>query len=75
MNQMLSLYTAPENRRYTVSDVPDVKILHSLGFFPGTAVYKKKRFKLGGPVLINLATREIALGKDIAKAIVVKEAQ
>lgn len=75
MKQTHSLYTAPDNCCYTVSEVPDLKILNSLGFYPGTAVYKKKRFKLGGPVLINLATREIALGKDIASAISVKEAK
>lgn len=69
------LYTAPDNCSYTVSNVPDVKILSSLGIFPGTVIYKKKRYKLGGPVLIRLATREIALGKDIATAIAIKEAK
>lgn len=68
-----SLYTAPENCRYTVADVPDVKILNSLGFYPGTVIHKKKRYRLGGPVLIRRATREIALGKDIASAILVEE--
>jgi Fe2+ transport system protein FeoA len=70
-----SLYTVPENRCYTVAHVPDVKILSSLGFYPGTVVHKKKRYGWGGPVLVNLATREIALGKDIASAILVKEAK
>ncbi|HHU50410.1 MAG TPA: ferrous iron transport protein A [Firmicutes bacterium] len=68
-----SLYSAPENCRYTVTAVPDVKILNSLGFYPGTVVHKEKRFRMGGPVLIRRATREIALGKDIASAILVEE--
>ncbi|NLW09042.1 MAG: ferrous iron transport protein A [Firmicutes bacterium] len=53
--------------------MPDVKILNSLGFYPGTVVFKKKRYRWGGPVLVNLATREIALGKDLASQILVKE--
>ena len=68
-----SLYTAPDNCRYTVANVPDVKILNSLGFYPGTVIHKKKQYRLGGPVLICRATREIALGKDIASAIMVEE--
>jgi Fe2+ transport system protein FeoA len=68
-----SLYTVPDNRCYTVADVPDVKVLNSLGFYPGTVVHKKKRYGWGGPVLVSLATREIALGKDLASAILVKE--
>jgi Fe2+ transport system protein FeoA len=36
-------------------------------------VHKKKRYGWGGPVLVSLATREIALGKDLASAILVKE--
>ncbi|NLW56814.1 MAG: ferrous iron transport protein A [Firmicutes bacterium] len=75
MKQRLSLYNAPDNCCYTVSDVPNVKILNSLGFYPGTLIHKKKRYRLGGPVLVNLATREIALGKDIASAILVEEAK
>jgi Fe2+ transport system protein FeoA len=67
------LYAAPEGRRYRVVSVPDVKILRSLGIFPGAVVFKKKRYRLGGPALILIATREIALGKDVARAIVVKE--
>src|SRR5690554_6441630 len=73
MGQKHSLYTVPDNSCYTVSDVPDVKILNSLGVYPGTVVFKKKRYRRGGPVLVNLATREIALGKDLASQILVKE--
>jgi Fe2+ transport system protein FeoA len=67
------LYAAPEGGLYRVVRVPDVKILRSLGIFPGAVVLKKKRCKFGGPALIRLATREIALGKDVAQAIWVKE--
>ncbi|MDD3766701.1 MAG: FeoA family protein [Eubacteriales bacterium] len=67
------LYDAPENQEYLVCKVPNISILCSLGIYPGTVIGKIKKFKLGGPVLINLATRKIALGKDIAKDIVVTE--
>jgi Fe2+ transport system protein FeoA len=69
-----SLYAVPDNCNYTISNVPDVRILNSLGVFPGSVIRKKKRYGLGGPVLINLATRELALGKDVAEAILVEEA-
>lgn len=67
------LYAAPEGRMYRVVRVPDVKILRSLGIFPGAVVLKKKRYRLGGPVLVELAARQIALGKDVARSILVKE--
>lgn len=73
LNAKNSLYTVPDNRSYTVSKVPEVKVLGSLGIYPGTIIRKKKRFRFGGPVLISLATRELALGKDVAAAILVKE--
>lgn len=68
-----SLYTVPDDCCYKVSEVPDVSLLDSLGIFPGTVVCKKKRFRFGGPVLVKLATREIALGKDVADAILVEK--
>ncbi|MGI6168712.1 MAG: FeoA family protein [Christensenellales bacterium] len=68
-----NLYRAPENKTYTVCSVPELGILASLGIYPGTVLRKTKKYHLGGPVLITLATRQLALGKDIAKDILVTE--
>lgn len=67
------LYNAPDNQEYIVYKVPDIGILNSLGICPGTVIGKIKKFKLGGPVLISLATRQVALGMDVAQGIVVVE--
>lgn len=74
-NELQCLYSAPVDSHYIVTEVPNIKILDSLGIFPGTVLHKKQRYKFGGPVLIDLSTREIALGKDIAASIKVKEAK
>ena len=73
MSKKKDLYNAPENKEYIVYKVPDVGILNSLGLCPGTVISKIKKFKLGGPVLVNLSTRKVALGMDIAQGILVVE--
>lgn len=68
------LYTAPAGRRLQVVSVPGLKILRSLGIYPGAVVVKVRRCALGGPALIRVATRQVALGQDVARAIWVREA-
>lgn len=68
------LYSAPEGRRLRVVSVPGLKILRSLGIYPGAVVVKIRRCALGGPALVRVATRQVALGQDVARGIWVREA-
>ncbi|HHW06809.1 MAG TPA: ferrous iron transport protein A [Clostridia bacterium] len=69
-----SVYHAPNNKNYVVRDVPNISLLKSLGIRKNSQVYKKRTYRLGGPVLLVVDAREIALGKDIAEQIIVEEA-
>jgi ferrous iron transport protein A len=47
--------------------------LRQLGLMPGDCVRIIRKAPLGGPILMDIAGREIALGESIAAAIVVME--
>jgi ferrous iron transport protein A len=47
--------------------------LHSIGLMPGDTVRIKRQAPFGGPVLLEVNGREIALGRGIAKMVEVEE--
>ncbi len=49
--------------------VPSIPLLESLGVFEGAKIFKKSTFKQGGPVLVVIGSREVAIGKDYASLI------
>jgi len=54
--------------------VPDIGLLQSLGVRAGTQVTVQNRYALGGPVLLRVeGTFSVAVGKDIARQIAVRE--
>jgi len=72
---MINLYEAKMNRSLKVISIPDVDLLQSLGLRTGTKVTLQTRYNLGGPVLLRVEDSfSVALGKDIATQIAVKEA-
>lgn len=68
-----SLYEAKPGREYTVLAAPDYQLLSSIGVFSGARVKLENKYRLGGPVSISLATKKIAVGKDLATQIYVQE--
>ncbi len=70
---MLDLYTAEINKTYLVNTMPEIDLLNSLGVFEGAEIFKKSTYKMGGPVLILIDNREVAIGKDTALLINVEE--
>ncbi len=70
---MSYLYKFENNKNCCVTSVPNIPLLSSLGIFEGANLFKKRTFKCGGPVLVVIGTREVAIGKDYAKLIEVKE--
>jgi len=60
---------------FLVSHLPNIGLLQNLGLRVGSRVTVENRYALGGPVLLRVEDSfEIALGKDIATQISVKEA-
>lgn len=68
----MKLYTADNNHIYTVKSAPDLALLNTLGVFEGSKIMKKATYSLGGPVLIDIDGREVAIGKDLAVVIEVE---
>lgn len=68
-----SLYYVEENKDYIVDSVPKASLLPSLGIYPKSIIRKNYTYGFGGPVVLNVGSREIAIGKDIAENILVSE--
>lgn len=63
---MSNLYTAENDLMYIVGKTPNMSLLNTLGVFEGSKIIKKNTYKMGGPVLILIDGREVAIGKDLA---------
>ena len=72
--QPMSLYEARKQGVFQVASVPQIQLLENMGLRTGTQITVQNRYKLGGPVLLLVENSyNIALGKDIAQQITVKE--
>ncbi len=69
----MNLYEVEKDKNYKILNCPEVSVLNSLGVFNGSNVFKKETYKMGGPVLVLVDLREVAIGKDIAVEIEVEE--
>ena len=73
--QQMSLYEAAKKGIFLVAAVPAIPLLENMGLRPGARVAVKERYALGGPALVRVeGACDLALGKDIAEQIAVKEA-
>lgn len=70
-----TIYSVDVNKEYVVEEVPQAGLLPCLGIYPKSRVRKSYRYKMGGPVLLQVGNREVAVGKDIADQILVKEVE
>lgn len=68
----MELYSSNNDEWYTIVDIPDMAMLNPLGVFVGAKILKKHTYKMGGPVLISINSREVAIGKDLATKIQVE---
>ncbi len=62
----MNLYKLENEKQCTIKTVPTLDLLKSLGVFEGAVVTKKFTYNMGGPVLILIDNREVAIGKDLA---------
>lgn len=66
------LYDAKDGQQYVVMRAPEVGLLRSLGIVENAVVQKKHTYRLGGPVLLQIDSCEIAIGKGFAEKIIVR---
>lgn len=71
---MSSLYGAECSKNYRISKMPQIPLLESLGVYQGGVVGKIATYPFGGPVLLLIDHREVAVGKKVAKQIQVEGA-
>ena len=73
-NQPISLYEAKKYGTFHLACVPQIGLLEGMGLRIGTKVTVQNRYAFGGPVLLRVEDAYcIALGKDIAQQITVRE--
>ena len=73
-DQSMSLYEAKERGTFQVTFIPKIKLLENMGLRAGTQITIQNRYALGGPVLLRVEEAyDLALGKDIARQIAVRE--
>ncbi len=63
---MSKLYDGENTKTYVVTSAPPISLLNSLGVFAGSKVTKKATYSMGGPVLVEIEGRDVAIGKDFA---------
>ncbi|NLJ58983.1 MAG: ferrous iron transport protein A [Tissierellia bacterium] len=68
----MTLYNLNKEDRCTIISIPNVMLLESLGIRKGLSIKIKNKQPLGGPIILQLGTRSIAIGKAIAKQILVE---
>ena len=71
----INLYEVKSKGVLQVTSVPNICLLDNLGLRAGTQVTVLNRYWMGGPVLLRVEDAYcVALGKDIAQQIMVREA-
>lgn len=69
-----NLYEAKKGDSFRIVSVSNIAMLESLGLRSGTQIAVQNRYAFGGPVLLRVEdTYCVALGKDIATQILVRE--
>lgn len=69
----MPLYQIKKRSNCMIEDVPDVKTLDSLGLRKGATVKVVTRQPFGGPVVVQLGRRNIAVSREVASKIEIKE--
>ncbi|NLM68687.1 MAG: ferrous iron transport protein A [Firmicutes bacterium] len=67
------LYDVQKNCCCRVVAMPEHPLLDSLGICSDALITVQNKYRFGGPVLLKIDTATVALGKDIARQILVEE--
>ncbi len=69
----MPLYELKAKQRGIIEEVPAMGLLNSLGVRKGMAVSVMSRQPLGGPIVVKLGSTCLAMARDVAEQIEVKE--
>jgi ferrous iron transport protein A len=65
----MSLYNFKKNEYCIIEKTPEVSLLNSLGVREGVKIRIHTKQPLGGPIIVQVGTRNIALAKNVAQEI------
>ena len=69
----MNLSKVESNKVYKIISIPDVDMLESIGIRAGDTVIKKLTYPLGGPTIVEIDNREVAIGNKVAIRVAVEE--
>ena len=69
----MSLYTMKKNSRCIIESLPQVPLLDSLGLRMGSTIEVQSRQPMGGPVVVRLGNRSVAVAREYAEQMIVRE--
>ena len=67
------LYQGKKDYYYVIKELPDLQLLNILGVRKGIKIHIETKQPLGGPVVIKVGNRNIAIAKTIAKQMHIEE--
>ncbi len=71
----MPLYQLKSRQKCIIEKIPQVSLLQSLGLREGLALLVMARQPFGGPVVVQFGKRSIAIAKELAEQIEVKEVE
>ncbi len=69
----MSLYKVKKNCRCIIESLPQVPLMDSLGLRLGCAIQVQNRQPMGGPVVVKLGNRSVAVAREYAEQMTVRE--
>jgi ferrous iron transport protein A len=69
----MSLYNLKKDSCCVIEKTPEVSLLSSLGVREGVKVRIHTKQPFGGPIIVQVGTRNIALAKSLAQDIIVRK--
>lgn len=62
-----------KDKRYEVISLPDMHLLKALGIRKGIGFKIKSKQPFSGPIVVQIANRDIAIAYSLAEGIIVRE--
>ncbi len=69
----MPLYSLKAKQNCVIENLPEIDLLHFLGLRKGLQVSILSRQPFGGPVVVQCGKRSVAISKEVAEQIEVKE--
>lgn len=69
----MPLYNLEKNQICIIEEMPKNPLLYSLGVRKGITISIMTRHPFGGPIVVKIGNRNVAIDKNLAQAIITRE--